>query len=416
MLGDRAKGRRKGRAEFRPTLDGRLEPRVLLTNTGSHNQRAAQHSGGRLLGNYYLQTGFGGQLVEITAPDGGIFNVSVLNINGTAAGAGAVRARPVPRDPQHRVDLYVFNSSSSSVLTIDPQRQIFNLHDAHQFNNNTANANPYLNIRNIYLVNRHGQSSIGQILGYHSATFSGQLNVTGSDPVDRIAFQSIGPGAQITTGGDINTLDVVGNISLGSGDFIHIGRDLNATQIGGNINIGAGAQFVIARDFGALVQQPKGSEPAYPISQSTSSGGVVTSTTLFTSGVIGGNIAIDPTGLFELGRRPDNILQIHGAIQGVNVNTPNISINGVQGVQGLLPFVIPSPINIGTAANPVSVPAPAFIQLYGGAPPVIPPQPPAVAQTGSTSAISTATGTGTGTGTGTNTGTTGTTGTTTGTF
>lgn len=410
MSGDRVKGRRRSRPEFRPTLDGRLEPRFLLTNVGSHNQRAAQHSGGRLLGGFYLQTGFGGQLVEITTPDGGIFNVSTLNVNGISAGAGSVRARPVPRDPQHRVDLFVYNSTDSTVLTIDPQRQIFNLHDAHQFNSLTANSSPFLNIRNINLINRHGQTQIGQVLGYHSATFSGTLNVTSPAPVDRIAFEAIGPGARITTGGDVNTLDVAQNVSLGPGDYLHVGRDLNATQINGNINIGAGAQFVIGRDFAATVQPAKGSEPAFPISQATNSGGLVTSTTLFTSGVIGGNISIDPAGLFEIGRRPDNVLQIHGAFVGVNVDTPNLSINGVQGVQGLIPFVTP------TGTSIANIP-PAFIQLYGGAPPIIAPQPPAVAQTfASGPTVGAPTGPTTGPPTGTTPGTTSTPTTTTGTF
>ena len=45
--------------------------------------------------------------------------------------------------------------------------------------------------------------------------------------VDRIAFESLKPGASIVTGGDVNTLDVFNNLTIGGGPGIAIGRDLN---------------------------------------------------------------------------------------------------------------------------------------------------------------------------------------------
>ena len=47
-----------------------------------------------------------------------------------------------------------------------------------------------------------------------TAELSGPLQVSGTTAIDRIAFDAILPGASITTGGDVETLDVLNGIDL----------------------------------------------------------------------------------------------------------------------------------------------------------------------------------------------------------
>ena len=80
--------------------------------------------------------------------------------------------------------------------------------------------------------------SIGAIDGFQTANLVGPLVVSGTTTVDRIAFNSIDPGASITVGGTLNTLDVLQGITLNTGtnSNITIGRDLNLLNVGGNID------------------------------------------------------------------------------------------------------------------------------------------------------------------------------------
>ena len=86
---------------------------------------------------------------------------------------------------------------------------------------------------------------------------SGPLVASGTTAIDRIAFDAILPGASITTGGDVNTLDVLNGITL-TGTKINIGRDLNLLNVGGNIDLSNGSQFNIGRNLGLVSQPPKG--------------------------------------------------------------------------------------------------------------------------------------------------------------
>ena len=101
--------------------------------------------------------------------------------------------------------------------------------------------------------------SIGGILGFQSAALSGPLVSNGPGAIDRIAFSQLLPGASITTGGDVNTLDVLTGAALsGAGTGVFIGRDLNLLNVGGDLTLSNGAVFSIGRNLGLLPQPPKG--------------------------------------------------------------------------------------------------------------------------------------------------------------
>jgi hypothetical protein len=70
---------------------------------------------------------------------------------------------------------------------------------------------------------------IGSILGYHTARLSGPVTVGGHRPVDRLAFQSLEPGAAILVAGDLNTLDVLTNANLAGGPG-HLRRVATSTR------------------------------------------------------------------------------------------------------------------------------------------------------------------------------------------
>lgn len=286
MWGKLEKGRRAARRALRPTVDG-LEPKHLLTTI--HPAAARGRQGFVAAGGYTFQTAYGGKIVQIKAPDGGVFNVSILT-------QGSIRARPLPN---RTVALIVDGTNSDSVLTVDVNTPNRNKGTAHTYRG--SKASPFLKVGQVIVTT--GQ--INQILGYRDANLYGPINIAGTAPVDRIAFTNLMPGASIRTGGDLNTLDVLNNIDLTTGPGIQIGDpagtlgDLNAMNVGQDVNLSGGASIRVTRDLGLTPQIPKGSGPA----------GVGAS--------IGGDLTIDQGSVFAVGRRLAAQFSVFG-----NVNEP----------------------------------------------------------------------------------------------
>ncbi len=273
-------GRKAGRRSFRPTLDGTLEPRNLMaTLTGVH-----------------VQTASGGQAVVVTDTDGGRYFVSVFN-------GGSVQATPASGG---RVNLIARGTTSQSLLEINQILPFISTRGtAHTFNpNNSAFARP-LNVASINVTS--GQ--IGSIEGYHDAILSGPITISGTIPVNRIAFDTIAPGGSISVGGDLLTLEVSGNADFSMSNGLFVGRDLDWFDVGGNLTFENGASAVIARDLGHNFQVAKGSGNA--------------GQGLF----VGGNLTVAPPSSVAVGRfiaLPGGIL-VTGNFAGFN----QVAVGGV---------------------------------------------------------------------------------------
>ena len=305
MSHDRRSARRKNARAFRPTMeDQRLESREVLSHVSpaslnqfllTHPQRGfayqlrspAQIKGlpARALGlghgpNYTqkgvvaTQTAHGGQSVIVAAPDGSRFKISLVLADNQYAGGltaqtggsgtnvlpagtraqptGTVRAYPMAGG---KVGIIVDGTTDQMALSIDPlpfaQRKGF----AHSFAYGEGGRSHILNIGSINVTS----GSIAQILGYHDADLSGPLSIGGTNTVDRIAFDSLLPGATIGVGGTLNTLDILNNVNLSSGPGITIGQDLNLMNVGQNFNLSNGAQLLVGRYLGLTPQPAKGS-------------------------------------------------------------------------------------------------------------------------------------------------------------
>ncbi|MFI5458270.1 MAG: hypothetical protein ACHRXM_22800 [Isosphaerales bacterium] len=387
MMESRRKGRRSPARAFRPTVDGRLEARALLsgfTSPFGKNYRAEsayllKHPSARAAKNLkappqlahtaphfnntrgfhkirYIgtQTARGGQNVEVTALDGSHYMISLSYTSNTLATNGAegangqagaststtaaeqispqsarypqpigtVRAYPMSNG---RVGIIVDGSTPNTDLTInplgEPQRKGF----AHSFAYGESARNHIVNIGQLTVTS--GQ--IGAIEGFQDAVLSGPLVATGTAAIDRIALDAILPGASITTGGDVNTLDVLNGITL-TGTNINIGRDVNLLNVGGSIELSNGSAFLIGRDIGLVSQPPKGTGTGSNVlllNFNTLQNTTITTTLPESVGTyIEGNVVIGPGSTFSIGQGINNGVYIEGSLSGysrmfINENT-----------------------------------------------------------------------------------------------
>lgn len=271
MSHERTEGGRPARRAFRPMVDHRLESRALLSRMGAVHTHVAA----------------GGQATVVTNPSGLQFFVSVIN-------GGSVRAFPASGN---RVNLVVDGSNADTLLEINqvvPSSS--NNKGAHTFNTALQTQFGQLNVASITVTS----GMIGSIEGYRDTILSGPIVVAGGGRVDRIAVQSIVPGASIRVGGDLNTLDVLNDANFSNSPGLVVGRDLNSVSVGGNLSFSNGANFSVARDFGLVPQPAKGSGPA-------GQGLALT-----------GDLAIAPNAGFSVGRRLDGFLVIDGNASGVS--------------------------------------------------------------------------------------------------
>jgi hypothetical protein len=391
MTQSHTRTRRRSSRAFRPLVDEPLEARELLSDFSSpfgknylaesayllrhvspraarnlkappqfsHNTRHINNSIGfhkiRFIG---TQTARGGQNVEVTALDGSHYRISLSytsntlatntpegtngqlgNSSATAAvqqvstqaaafpqPIGTVRAYPMTGG---RVGIIVDGSTQNTSLTINPLGEPQKKGFAHSFAYGESSRVHILNVGQITV----NSGRIGDILGFQDADLSGPLVVSGTGSIDRIAFANLLPGASIKTGGDLNTLDVLGGIDLsGAGTGISIGRDLNLLNVGTNLVLSNGATFTIGRFLGLLNQPPKGTGTGSNVL--TLNFNQLTNTTITVTlpptvgAFIQGNVQIDTAhgSAFLIGDNIVNTMYIEGAFMGfsgilINTNT-----------------------------------------------------------------------------------------------
>lgn len=363
---------RRPRHAFRPTAETPLEPRVVLSNASpvslheylSLSQKLLNnpspkvaryvgfpaftknapgvHENPRTILAPVIQTIRGGQAVNVVTNDGSRFRIQLSYVSNTqqtsaaegsagayAAGAGGPAlglaqptetpqpqgtVRVYPR-PDGSVGIIVDGSTNNTELTINPLPRSIRKGYAHSFAYGQADQSRVLSVSSITI----NSGQIASVLGFHTADLTGPLSVSGTQAIDRIAFRSIQPGGSITTGGDLNTLDILQGVTL-SGGNISVGRDLNMLNIGTNLTLANGANFTIARDLGQVLQPPKGTGTGSNVlSLNVPIVGTQTTQQLpAVSGYIQGDVVINPGSAFAIGRDVDNMLQVNGSFSGAS--------------------------------------------------------------------------------------------------
>jgi hypothetical protein len=296
----RSEGRRKRKTDraFRPTLDGALESKLLLSNASqtfllTHpkigfayklNQPAFRNGTHAVPfpkapvprgPEVRAEVAHGGQTLIIATPDGSRFQVSLTYYNqpsptgstttsvsqspiqGQVPGAGGIQPQGTVRAyamSGGRVGLILDGTTNQTELTISPEAKHQRKGYAHSFSYGMASQSGILNIGQITV----NSGQLAAVEGFHTADLSGPLAITGNQPVDRIAFNALLPGASIQIGTDLNTLDILKGVDLNSGPGIIIGRDLNLLNVGTDLDLSNGASLKVGRYLGATPQPPKG--------------------------------------------------------------------------------------------------------------------------------------------------------------
>jgi len=407
MWESRKKNGRKPSRVFQPAVDGRLEDRVLLSSAQAAINKQL-HAGAHLLkhpnprnaflakrppqftnhappfkgqghvrkraGVIAVQTARGGQAVEVTATDGSHYMVKLSytsntlatnTAEGTVGQAGAqspttatalvasqsasypqpigtVRAYPMSGG---RVGIIIDGSTSNTDLTINPLGEPQRKGYAHSFAYGESNRLHLLNVGQITV----DSGQIGAIEGFQDTELSGPLVVSGTAAINRLAFYSINAGASITTGGDVNTLDVLNSITLsGAGTGISIGRDLNLLNVGGSITLSDGANFSISRNLGLVAQPPKGTGTGSNIlslNYTTVSGNLITVSIPSLGSYIQGNVTVNPGSLFTIGGDIFNTMYVEGSVSAgfTSVSSP-VTVGYLSRIQvGAPPITNPVP-------------------------------------------------------------------------
>lgn len=217
----------------------------------------------------------GGQSVEVATPDSSHFRISLQLADSSYDGGlsrqtggggegvipslliqptGTIRAYPMPGG---KVGLIVDGTTENMQLVIErlafPQLKGY----AHSF---AYGATARSNILDIGTLNVTS-GRIDAILGYQTANLSGPLTIGGDVNVDRIALNSLLPGAAIGVGGTLDNLDILNDANLTTGPGISIGEDLNLFNVGNNLTLANGASLRVGRFYGLTPQPPKGTAP-----------------------------------------------------------------------------------------------------------------------------------------------------------
>src|SRR5262249_52577256 len=138
---------------------------------------------------------------------------------------GTVRAYPMPGG---KVGIIVDGTTDNMQLVIDPlpfpQRKGY----AHSFAYGQTGRGHILDIGSLNVTS----GRLNAILAFHTADLSGPLILGGGGVVNRIALNSLQPGAEIKVGGTLGTLDVANGANLSSGTGISVAGDLNLLNVG----------------------------------------------------------------------------------------------------------------------------------------------------------------------------------------
>ena len=284
-----ANPRKSDRRAFQPSLDGVLEPRLLLSKAKLSLPTYPQ---------VIIQSGAGGMLSRVILPNGEPFEITTAR--------GTVQA--IANKKTGHIDIIIRGSTEDTEVAINPISRYIAKGVAHDFAYGDANRSGMMQVGNITVTS----GTLGAFVGYNTAVLNGSLNIPSSNRVDRIAFQALAPGASITTGGDLEDLDIRQNANLvGQSSFIHVGRDLNWFNMPGDLNLTNGATLAIGRYVGETFQPNRGSGPAGQGIQ------------------IGGNLNIGPGSSFTVG----NSLVGNVVINGLTTGASRISVAN-QGIGG----------------------------------------------------------------------------------
>jgi hypothetical protein len=307
MSDRRADRRRIDRRAFRPTLDGRLESRKLLAHFGRW---------GYIYPANHIQTAQNGQAVDITTTTGQSFFIQV-------SGGGTVQAYAMTGG---RYGLRLLGTNSQTVVTINPVVDSIIKQTAHTFNTRQSQYSGMINIGSISVAT----GMINDILGYKTAILSGPLVATGTNPIDRIAFDALAPGTNIITGGDVNTLDIATTVNLsGRNTGINVGRNLNFFSTFGDINVSNGANFIVGSDIGLFGQPAKGTGPSSIPGNASflSSTSTVTTFPGYQAFAIQGNVNIASGSTMTFGGTIDAELFVSGTFTGLtNLHTQGLRV------------------------------------------------------------------------------------------
>jgi len=376
MSDSRTKRRRPSSRAYRPALDGQLEDRVLLSKQTLHqylgtNLGLLKHPKAgvafhenvppfalnaprwnrhfRVIHAAAVQTIRGGQAANVVSVDGSHFRIQLgyeSNTVATSAGDGAAgtytastpepalaTAQPTETPqpigtlrvyamPNGEVGIIVDGSNDNTELTINPLPTPIRKGYAHSYAYGQSGVTHILNIGQITV----NSGSIAAIEGFHTANLVGPLTVNGTTTVDRIAFNSIGPGASINVGGTLNTLDVLQGITLNTGtnSNITIGRDLNLLNVGQNITLENGSFIKIDRHLGAVLQPPKGTgtgSNVLSLNLPATTTQVAQAPQTAVSGYIQGSVNIGVGSSFTVGGEIFYPLYIIGNVTGTNLIT-----------------------------------------------------------------------------------------------
>jgi hypothetical protein len=418
-----ARARRAASHVFNPTIDGRLEVRVMLSAAGqrfldssayllkhpsarkAYNLKTppflsnnAPHfnnvHGYRVKTAIATQTARGGQAVEVTALDGSHYMIklsytsntiatdvaegedgqggdaSSSTVDGLVSQANANYPQPIGTIRAYamsggRVGLIIDGSTANTDVTINPLGEPQKKGYAHSFAYGESGRNHLLNIGQITV----NSGAIGAIEGFQDAELSGPLVVSGSSPIDRLAFDAILPGASITTGGDVETLDVANGIDLsGPGTGITIGRDLDLLNTGGAITLSNGANFQIDRDLGLVSQPPKGTgtgSNVLSLNYTSVSGSTISVTIPSVGSFIQGGVTINPGSLFTVSGNIYNTMYMAGTLNGYS----RLFINYGLTSQANPPVITELPTNALSGTYPPSSTGPAptgYVTAVGG--------------------------------------------------